>query len=259
MALSGSYDWTLTRDEIISAALRKTNAIGTGEYVHANLLTECVVNLNSVIKALQADGMPVWYVDMLTVTPNAGTSQYAVGEDLIAGVGQVAAPAPLKVLGGWRREYTGSDYTDIELKQVSWQDYLRLPSKTTTGTPTHFCYQEPYPVDGTSAAYGLIYLWPTPSATWANGANQIIFNFQLPFDDMDSATDNLAFPSYWMQAVIWALADERAFEDGMPMADRAQLHKRAQEERAIALGFTTEEGSVTFVPSHDYLNSLKEI
>lgn len=259
MALSGSYDWTLTRDDLIKAALRKTGVLGTGEQLTSALQAEAVVSLNLVLKALQADGMPLWYIDVVEVSPSAGRADYSIGEDLAPGVGVVQAPAPLKVLGGWRRTYSGTDTTDIEMKQVSWQDYQRLPNKTTQGAPTHFCYQEPWPVDGTNAAYGIIYLWPTPSTEWINTTSKLIFNFQIPTDDMDASTDNVGFPSYWMQAIVWALADERSSDDGLPIGERMQIHKRAQEERAIALGFTTEEGSITFVPSQDYMNSLREI
>lgn len=60
MATSGSTDFSVTRDDIISRALRLIGAIAQGESPTTEQLNEAAIALNGLVKAWQADGMPLW-------------------------------------------------------------------------------------------------------------------------------------------------------------------------------------------------------
>lgn len=254
MALSNSTNYSMTRDDLIAAALRKTNTIGTGETPEAALVTEVAGALNRVVKALAADGMPLWRITEGTLTPVAGTATYTVGE-----TGTIAVAAPQKIIQAFRRKTLSGVTTDTPLFIDPYYDYNLLPNKTTSGTPLRLFYKTPGP-NAAAAAQGTIYLWPVPDASFVSGSDgtgTVKFYYQRPFDDLDGASDHLDFPSYWYQAVVWGLTDEIAPEQGVPLGERSMIHRRAQEERIIALGFGVEEGSVRFVPDPEYLQSLK--
>lgn len=253
MALSNSYNWVLTRDQVITAALRKVNTIGTGETPSADLVSECATSLNVVLKALAADGMPLWAISEKQFTPVAGTATYTIGV-----AGTIAQVAPLKIHQAYRSVGTGTSRNDVPLEILSRFDYNLIPNKSSAGTPTTLCYTTPGSNAG-STANGTIALWPVPDSNFVTtNSGTITVAFQTTFDDMDAASDNLDFPEYWMQAVIWALADEISYDNGIPLAERSMIHKRAMEERMIALGFGTEEGSLRFRPDPNYLLSLRQ-
>ena len=60
MAQSGSYDATVTRDNIIDDAHLYIGAIGEGESASASQVTEAARLLNMIVKLRAADGMPAW-------------------------------------------------------------------------------------------------------------------------------------------------------------------------------------------------------
>lgn len=70
MASSGSYNFTVTRDEIINLAHQHIGAIGEGETCTAAQITEASKLLNMIVKLRAADGMPAWAIKTGYVLPN---------------------------------------------------------------------------------------------------------------------------------------------------------------------------------------------
>ena len=60
MATSGSTDFTLTRDNIITAALRKLRVVDPNQTANANDITTGAQILNLMVKAWQMDGVSMW-------------------------------------------------------------------------------------------------------------------------------------------------------------------------------------------------------
>ena len=60
MATSNSTNFATSRDNLISGALRIAGAIAQGETPSATLVSETAEALNMIVKAKQADGMPLW-------------------------------------------------------------------------------------------------------------------------------------------------------------------------------------------------------
>jgi hypothetical protein len=71
---------------------------------------------------------------------------------------------------------------------------------------------------------------------------------------MNSSSDNLDFPSYWTEAVIFGLAWRLSYEYGTPIMDRQELQKAAEFFHTQALSFGTEEGSLFFQPDDTFRN-----
>lgn len=81
MATSGSTDFGLNRNEIISAAARKLGVIaaGQGETLSDDAMTDFNQALNMMVKHWATKGIRVWTIKEATLFPVAGTRQYGLG------------------------------------------------------------------------------------------------------------------------------------------------------------------------------------
>jgi hypothetical protein len=70
MASSASYNFTVTRDEIINLAHQHIGALGEGESCTSAQITEASKLLNMIVKLRAADGMPTWALKTAYVLPN---------------------------------------------------------------------------------------------------------------------------------------------------------------------------------------------
>ena len=224
MALSNSTDFNVTRDQVITGALRLVGAIAQGETPTAAMITEGSEALNMLAKAWQADGMPLWVMKEYTLTLVNGQNTYTVD------------PKLLKVIQAWNRDKNSK--VDIPMRIVTNDEYNRLGNKTTSGNPIQI-YHEPRLTTST------LKVFPTPTALEATN-NEIHLVYQKQFDDFDGANDNPEFPSEYFAALKFNLADHLAFEYGMEMNDKKQLEAKALNMKLVALSFGTEEGSTYF-------------
>lgn len=232
MPTSNSYDWNATRGEIIKAAYRKIGALGDWEDPTTAQTTAAVLALQALVKAWQADGMPVWVIKEQAIP----TSALASGE-VTVGLGQTFNVAkPLKVIQAFLRR----DQTEIPLKIENRQNFNFLTNHGITGTPTIIYYQ-PF-ID-----YGVLSCYPKPDPV-TQTTTSIRIHYQAMYEDMDSDSNNLGFPSEWVEAVIYGLAVRLAPEYSLSINERQQLKMEAKEIKDTALGFGTEEGSLFIQP-----------
>src|SRR3990167_6026040 len=80
MATSGVSTFNATRNEIISAALRKLQVKSHGTTISAEMNQECDFALNSLVKRLQARGLHVWTVQEATLFPQLLQVRYALAK-----------------------------------------------------------------------------------------------------------------------------------------------------------------------------------
>lgn len=231
MPTSGSYNWSLTRDQVITGALRKLAVLPSGGTPSTAQVSDANEALNALVKAFHADGMPLWAITSHTFTVTSGTASYTIGLSQT-----LNTVAPLKVL---QAHYTISGGTNTNLNVYNRYDFKNLPVGTgSTGDPVNLYYQ---PLADT----GVINLWPTPD----NSTTTVTIQYQRPFQDMDASTDAFDFPSYWMQALIYNLAWVLSPEYGIPPTDRGLLGKEATYWKQEALNYGSEEGSMFFQPN----------
>lgn len=250
MALSGSTNYTVTQADIISRALRIIGAIGQNEAVPALASTEAAHTLNDIMKEWMADGLHLWKYTDTTFIPVAGTSNYNIGE------GQtINTPAPLKIVQAHRRiTYTNGKVLDVPLAIYTKTEWQNISTKLQEGPPVALWYRHPS-VPGASVAVGQINLWPQPDATFvSNGGNtgSILISYMEPFDDFDGSTNNPDVPPEFYNALTWALADQLAYEYGVPNNDRNQIGKKAMYHKAVAFSFDQEEGSLFIQPTPNW-------
>ena len=140
---------------------------------------------------------------------------------------------PLKIIQAQRFDYT--DSTEIPINIVSRDEFERISSKTTEGPPNQIYYT-------LGVLTGTLKFYPR----FANGNEVIKIWFQRPFEDMDSANDNLDFPQEWESAIIWELAAVLGNEMGVPERKLGMVQQKALLEKALVEAFGQEEGSVYF-------------
>jgi len=79
MTTSGSVDFSVTRDQIITAALEEIDDLGEGETITAARLAQCTLRLNSWVKSLMAQGAKLWAMKQATLFLEVGESTYSLG------------------------------------------------------------------------------------------------------------------------------------------------------------------------------------
>jgi hypothetical protein len=229
MATSGVSTWSLTRDGLINAALRKLGVLSEGVAASATQLTTGAEALNSLLKHLMTKGMPLWAIKEYTFSTTL-TNTYNIGN------GQtLATPMPLKVLQAYRIESTGAANIPMEVK--SHFDFELLPVNAATGKPISLMYQP-------LSTYGVIRMWPTPADT----VTTVTITYQRPFEDFVTGTDDLDFPPYWTDTIIYTLAWRLAPEYGVGIQERSMIAKEAALFQDEALGFGSEESSIYLMP-----------
>jgi hypothetical protein len=130
MALSGSKDFTVTRDDIIETALKKIGAYDSGESVPAAELADAATALNLILKEWSAEGVSIALREQAILILNYQTQKYALGNigttgttdnfhffkasELIEGALTTAAVATATTL-----EVTSTTWLDSEGKTVA--------------------------------------------------------------------------------------------------------------------------------------------
>jgi hypothetical protein len=238
MATSNSYDWTSTRNEIISAAFRKIGAMSDLETAtdpaFAGRLAAGIAALNPMIKAFMAHGMLVWCDEGIAVN----MSEWAVQATIT--LSDVIGYKPLKIIGVLRRDLSSG--TDVPMRIETRGDFFDIPNKEQTGTPLAIHYRP-------HAYINNVTIWPIPDSYWQTNG-QVVFRAQRPLQDFDSATDEPDFPVEWHEALIYNLAVRLAPEYGLAGMDRQTLKQEAKEALDLALSFDQEEGSLYIRPAY---------
>jgi hypothetical protein len=233
MSTSGSTDFTINRNTLIKGALRLVGAIAQGEEPTADQILEASEALNMLVKAWQADGMPLWAVKEYSLPLTSSVASYEIG------IGKtINTPKPLKMIEAFRRET--STNIDVPIRLITRQEYNSLGNKTSSGIPIQLWYEP-------KIDYGVLTVYPTPDSTSASNYTIKLF-YQRPFEDFDSSVDTPDFPAEWYDAVKYGLATRLAGDYGIPLEDRRELKAEAAVLKSDALGFGNEEGSYYFQP-----------
>lgn len=228
MTTSNSTDFSITRDQLLTGALRVAGGVAQGDTATATQISEAAEALNMLVKECQADGMPLWAIKQYNVTLTA-TSSYVIGVGAT-----VNTPKPLKIIQAFLHNNTTG--IDIPMRIITRDEYNRLGNKTSTGQPIQLWYEP-------QLSTGTLHLFPVPdSYSQTNCVVTIVY--QRPFEDFDASADTPDFPQEWYNTLKFGLADMLAPEYGLPIQARQDLTSRAKRHRETALGFGTEEGSL---------------
>lgn len=228
MTTSGTYTFTMSRDDIIGAALRLTGAFGDQDVIPATDITNCAQALNILTKSMVLHGLPLWCVETLVIPTVAGQSEY----DLSAAAGM---PLPPRILDIFIRDESGNDTT---LTITSRYDYNLLGQKASQGVPNQVYYDP-------QLGKGVITLYDVPQ----DATHTLYVVIQRQLQDFNLSTDNPDFPQEAFRLLKWALADEIALEYQAPTEIRQEIAMRAKVYRDDFFGFEQEQASIFFTPS----------
>jgi hypothetical protein len=226
MTTSSSYTNQLTRDQLLTAALRKLGVIAEGQTPSAANLADGQIAINAAIGQLRGLGMPLWARSEYTFTPT--TNSYTIGTGMT-----LNTVFPVRMLQAFRTESNAK----IPMELVARQDYNILP--TTVGSmPLKVNYQ-PF------VNYGVVSLWPTPAST---NTSTVTLVYQRPFQYFTSGSETADFPEEWLLPLIYTTAVLLAPEWGIPLADRTALKSEAKDYIETATMSGQEDASFFIQP-----------
>ena len=228
MSTSGTFSFTMSRDDTISAALRLTGAFGDQDVIPPADIANCAQALNILVKELVTEGLPLWCVQDLGIPMVAGQAAY----NLSTASGNILPP---RILFLYLRDSTGKDVT---VTIVSRYDYDTLGSKTSQGRPNQ-AYYDPQLGAGSLVLYNV----PQDNTTTLH----VVYQRQIM--DFNLATDNPDFPQEAYRLLKWCLADEIALEYQTPADVRQEIGLRAGTYRKNFFAFEQEQTSIFFTPS----------
>lgn len=235
MAVSGLFVWDLTRDQIITEALRIAGALGDWEAANANQIANAVPSLESIIKQKQSIGMPLWTLYDYGIA----CSDFTAGKVTIGTTGTIVARKPMKLYQAFLVDTTNDDRRR-ELAIIDRQSFLRRDAGQAVGTPSAVYLQ---PLRDTSE------LWVSPRPDATSISDHVIrIYYQAQLDDAGATGDNLNFPSEWLLLIQYELANVLAAKYGTAIQERNQILTTLKDLRIMAESFDTEEGSLYVIP-----------
>lgn len=248
MTVGTTFDFVMTRDEVIREALKKVGGYPADGQVPFDKLTGAISTLNRVIRQEDRRGTGInsnlWALSTDYLILSAGGYIYSTTEGLAANI--------IELQSAYFRDTSGDD-TPIDIVPVA--EYDAKASKDDTGDPYCVYFQQSrvpgshkFVINGaptsvtsgsvvtgtdalnytcvlkheaatinkpiTGASYQL-YWKQTGSggSAWASGTDYvngeiIRYTYKRPLFDFDSATDNPDMPQGWEQYLIYRLAYE---------------------------------------------------
>lgn len=237
MPTSGSYSFTVTRNDIITAALQDLQIIGEGDSPSAYDLQKCTFALNLLLKKWATKTLPLWAVQTINFNFIANTAQYTLGPTGSVPLGY----RPLRVTEAWTRDVNG---IDSPLFAMARQDYDLLGNKgSTAGTPVNYMVM-PTISNSVSTSCTTITFYPVPS----DATRVCYLNVHRPIQDVLTATDEFDFPQEWFHALKWSLCSEIALAYRASENIIGYIRAMARDALEEAIGFNQEEASVVFQP-----------
>lgn len=241
-----SSTYTVTRDQIITLALRKLGVLELGETPDSDTIDNATMSLNLLIKQLSTEGLKLWKISELIVPLTISQTSYVLGGNTSTLMYDSLAPTvaitdkPLKVIQGFYRNIQVTPYIDTPVLLVSKQEYNVLGSKFSTGTANTIFY-DPRTLNG------ILYVYLTPDL---NASTNIELHLvaQMPLNDISGATEIPDFPNEWMNCLVWNLADQLTLEYGVPMNSRQEITQRAGSYKAMLTDWDVEAASTSFSP-----------
>lgn len=174
--------------------------------------------------------------DGTSITINTGLPSAAAVDSVVYSY-TTRMPKPLRVQEA--NLYTQSTANESDLQIVSRDEYWRLGKKTVQGTVNQL-YFDPKRDESIIK----VYLQSNTSTDYI----KMVCHF--PFEDMDAQANDLDFPQYWYEAVVWNLAVRLMYKFGGAVSQdrRAEIRGIARQMKEDALNYDTEDVSIFFQP-----------
>lgn len=229
MATSGVYNFTVTRDDIINAALRSLSVLDQASTANSTDLTNCGQALNILMKEWADDGAPLWAIQWIQVPLVGGTSSYTIGPSGTVSLGY----RPTRILSAFIRN--NSSNTDTNLQIISRTEYEMLGNKSSPSVVNQVYYDAQFPD-------GVLYCYNVP----VDSTYTIWLSVQRPVQDITAGSQNFEVPQEWFLSLKWSLAEEVALEYGVDQQTLQYVTQKAAHFKQKAFDWQQEETSVYF-------------
>lgn len=240
MTTSGTYSFTVTRDDIINASLRAIGVLAKGNVADATDLTNAGQALNLILKQWADKGAPLWAIQWVNLTLTAGQTSYTVGPSGDFNL----LYRPTRVISAYLRDNTiPTAPQDTTLEIISRQEYETLGDKLSQSITNQIYYDAQLPL-------GVVYTYNVP----VDSTHILYMSVQRPIQDVTNGTDNFDLPQEWFLPLKWALAEELGSEYGISEKLQSYVATKASALRENAFNWSVEESSVYFtVDPQSYL------
>ena len=176
-------------------------------------------SLNLMLADWANRGLNQWTIKQRTQVVTASDGEYDLGTDVIDVLGVIV-----------RRSGT-----DFAMERVSRDEFLAIPTKTTTGRPTQFFLDRQLTPN--------LKIWPIPE----NSTDTIVYDALTRIDDADNAVNTMAVPFRFYPCLAAGLAYYLAIKRA---PERVQLLKSVYEEEINrAIDEDRDRSSFTISPS----------
>lgn len=194
MSTSGSSDYSLNAREVAEFALDKMRAVGLGQSVGADDMTRALRELNVMLKGWQTAGPNLWRLTEATQTLTSGNGTYTL-----------STTKPVTIAEARYRDTAGRD---MPMQELTRNEYLELPDKSSSGIPTCWYYDR-------QRDAGVLYVWPV----LATATTQAIrYSYVRRIEDIDDANNDLDVPPEYIDLIGYNLAarllDNYGLNDG---------------------------------------------
>lgn len=266
MAVGSTYDFTLTRDQLIDLAHKIIGVLSPGQTLSGEQSQDAIKLLNLIVRETdQAENLIWTRASASSVTLVANTFVYTSSNGLPTNIAKLDAVTyrdatardwPLTILDPLDYEQNITNKTDTgDPKYIYLTNHRDFASRSLYVVPTLATVNTQSVVTGTDAnpykcirshtadstnrpitgANYLLY-WEsggTSPSVWASGtsytAPQLVrLLYQRPLFDFDTSSDTPDFPQQWPRLLVYKLAFDLADLYGIAMPEREYLIAKAK-------------------------------
>ena len=235
--MSTSFGTTITRNDVINAALRSIGKLGQVQTATPEDFTNCSQALNLMIKAWMNRGPTLWKIEMIEIPLIANVIQYAVGPSA-TGPGAVVMNLPIKFLDQGNYVRNNDEDFDTTITMLSRIEYNMLGNKSNDGTvPCQFFPDLQIP-------NRQIFVYPPPGNDGVSRSLWLVA--QMIINDTDLAAGLFDFPQEFMNALKWGLANEILTEYGVDEQTERRVIRMYDLYVTQAFDYSVEEAGTFF-------------
>ena len=175
-------------------------------------------------------------VDSATqITVTTGLTSVAASSNVVYAYTSLA-PQPLKVHEAYLVQKNTAE-SHIPLHIIPNAEYMTLPNKTTEGVPVQIQFR---PERTTSE----LRVWPLSD----DNTSYIVMTVELPLEDMDSLSDTLGMPGYWMEAIHSELTYQMGKSYGAPRESVRMFKQDSMMAKEDAKAYGVENSYIQVSP-----------
>lgn len=232
-----STNFSLTPAQVVFSALRVFNAVALGTTLDTDTLNNGIQVLNMLLKAWQTQGLKIWTIEELIVTPVLGKQVYTIsptGPDIVGN-------KPLRLIQGLCFSRDNNSNLDRPIQVISKNEYMLLGNKITSQGAINSVMYDPGVTQGNIYVYNV-------ADTYSSSNTKLHLFSQRAVQDINLSTDPFDFPNEWLQALRWNLASELMSEYGVEINQQKEIQAKANAYRGMLEDWDTEHTSTYFTP-----------